>query len=275
MPLRPEPAQTLTVLPGRGDHAAIEAAFAAALTDPGAPVPDGLCAHHGGRIERRFAVYRNNVVASLCEALGDLFPATQRIVGQEFFRMTARAYLAAEAPSDPRLNVWGGSFPLFLETFAPVAGLPYLADVARHDRAYVECYHAADALPLAPQALSAVAPDDLGRVRLTLHPAARIVRSRHAAHTIWQFSRRTDPEGDLVVPEGGEDTLFVRPDMTVTSATLPPGGAAFLLAIDAGETLEAAADTGLADSAGFDLGTVLAVALSTGAFASDVALAPA
>ncbi len=41
-------------------------------------------------LNRRFAVYRNNVAASLIEAMVQRFPAVCAIVGDEFFRAMAR-----------------------------------------------------------------------------------------------------------------------------------------------------------------------------------------
>ena len=51
--------------------AAIQAEFAAALLDPDRPVPEAVTAHTARRPLRRFAVYRNNVVAGLVNALRD------------------------------------------------------------------------------------------------------------------------------------------------------------------------------------------------------------
>ena len=58
------------------------AAFAAALHDPGAPIPEGLTAPQGAPLGERFAVYRNNVHASLVDVLADRFPVVQALVGQ-------------------------------------------------------------------------------------------------------------------------------------------------------------------------------------------------
>src|SRR5689334_10493244 len=62
----------------------LEAAFAAALLDRGAPVPAGVLA-----TPRRFAVYRDNVAAALTAALAARFPLLRRIVGDAFFRALA------------------------------------------------------------------------------------------------------------------------------------------------------------------------------------------
>src|SRR5260370_20802436 len=67
----------------------IQSRFAAALLDSGRAVPSGLTSWSGALPVRRFAIYRNNVVTSLVRALAARFPATSKIVGEEFFAAMA------------------------------------------------------------------------------------------------------------------------------------------------------------------------------------------
>jgi len=64
-------------------------AFAAALLDPDRPTPDNIVASDASERTRRFAVYRNNVVTGLIDALRVRFPATERVVGEERRSMCA------------------------------------------------------------------------------------------------------------------------------------------------------------------------------------------
>ncbi|GEC17491.1 hypothetical protein NWI01_33830 [Nitrobacter winogradskyi] len=125
-----------------------------ALLDPERPVPLGLVGPNGAPSARRFAVYRNNVIAGLVDTLQAAFPAVSRIVGNDFFRAMARIYAASELPVSPIMLGYGGSFPNFIERFGPAAMLPYLADVARIERAWTEAYHAAEASALDPAMLA-------------------------------------------------------------------------------------------------------------------------
>ncbi len=123
-----------------------QASFATALLDAGKPVPEGVTSHTADRPARRFAVYRNNVVAGLVKALGTRFPALSRIVGEEFFNAMARVFVIAHPPRSPLLMTYGDDFPDFIADFEPAAELPYLADVARLEAARTRAYHAADAV---------------------------------------------------------------------------------------------------------------------------------
>lgn len=96
--------------------------------------PPGLMAWNGSDPARRFAV-RNNVMVSLIDALADSYPVTQDLVGEEFFRAMARLFVRTHPPRSPVLALYGAGLAEFIESFAPAAVLPYLADVARRDAA--------------------------------------------------------------------------------------------------------------------------------------------
>ncbi len=68
------------------------AAFAEALLDPAAPCPPGLTSWNGSDPAQRFAIYRNNVIVGLIDALADTYPVTEELVGEAFFRAMAREH---------------------------------------------------------------------------------------------------------------------------------------------------------------------------------------
>src|SRR4051812_41650113 len=169
------------------------AAFAPALLDPVRPAPEIVAGPNGKAPGKRFNVYRNNVTVSLIDGLAAIYPAVQRITGTDFFRAMARFHVRATPPTSPLLVEYGRDFPAFIECYEYTQSLPWLADVGRIERAWLDAYHAADAAPLPPVALAAVAPDRLAEVAFTAHPATRIVRSQYAAVTIFVANRGTEP----------------------------------------------------------------------------------
>lgn len=243
----------------------LQAGFAGALLDAAAPVPPGVVGPGGRPAPRRFAVYRNNVVSALANAVASSFPAVKRIVGDAFFRAMARAYVLAEPPRSPVLLDYGATFPDFIARFAPAASLPYLADVARLERLWREAYHAADAEPIAPAALGEIAEAELPGLIFTLHPSLRLVCSRYPALTIWRLNV-TDLPTTPVDFSVAEDALIVRPGAEVEVRIVPPGGAAFVTALAEGRTLLAAAETAQAADGRFDLAGNIAGLLAAGAF---------
>lgn len=242
-----------------------QSGFAAALTDPDRPVPEGLSAWTGNRPARRFGVYRNNVRVGLTGALAARFPATEAIVGQDFFAALAQAFVAAHPPRSPLLLAYGEDFADFVQGFEPAAGLAYLPDVIHLEAARSRAYHAADAEPLAAADLAAVPAERLGDLLLEPHPSLALLRSPHPVVTIWAMNAGELP----LVPIKdwtGEDALVVRPRMTVEVHRLPPGGAAFFAALSTGRTLAEAVQAAAADAPAFDLTANLAGLITTGAF---------
>ena len=239
--------------------------FAEALADRDRPVPDGLAAWNGPRPERRFAVYRNNVSWGLTEALRSRFPAAGAIVGDEFFTVMAGEYVRSEPPHSPLLLTYGDGFADFVARFEPAAVVPYLPDVIRLEVARSRAYHAADCRPLDVDDLASVARERLPSLGLQPHPSLSVLRSIHPVVTIWAMNASEMPVAPID-DWHGEDTLVVRPAMTVHVHRLAPGGAVFVQALANGRTLGDAVQSAIAADSRFDLTANLAAALQSGAF---------
>ena len=243
------------------------AAFADALLAPHRPTPGSVEGPNGKAAVKRYNVYRNNVTVSLIDALADIFPATQRITGVEFFRAMARFHVRETPPTSPLLFEYGRDFPDFIARYEHAQSMPWLCDVARIERAWLDAYHAADAPVLTQQDLAMIAPERLADTVFTAHPATRIVRSPFPAVTIFAANRGEGPVGRIAASEP-EDALVTRPVLEVFVRRLPPGGACFLTSLIAGEPLAAAAAAALAECAQFDLAANLAGIIEAGAFTS-------
>lgn len=244
--------------------AALQTEFASALLDPDRALPGALTAHTSREPVKRFAVYRNNVVVGLVNALRARFPATERIVGADFFFAMARLFVAAHPPRSKILSEYGDDLPDFIAAFPPAAELPYLPDVARLEAARTRAYHAADAQPVSADALAQLGRAKLPDMPIFLHPSLQIVRSRFPIVTIWAMNAGDLPLGPVDETQA-EDALVLRPVYDVVVRRLPAGGATFLQALAAGRPLAAAADTALTGHPDFDLTANLAGLIGSGA----------
>ena len=249
------------------EQASYAAAFLSALIDPARETPRIVTGPNGKTAVKQYNVYRNNVTVSLIDALAAIYPAVQRITGTDFFRAMARFHVRSTPPASPLLFEYGRDFPDFIAGYEHAQDMPWLADVARIERAWLDAYHAADALPLAPARLSAIAPERLGDLVLAPHPAARIVRSQYAAVTIFAANRDGAPTAriDASTPE---DALITRPEFDVVVRHLPPGGAVFAASLMSGQPLGAAAMAAFDASPEFDIAANIAGLIEAGAFTS-------
>jgi hypothetical protein len=240
-------------------HAATETGFAEALTDRRRPLPGGLVA-----TPARFAVYRNNVRAALVGALETRFPVSVRIVGEEFFRAMAAAFVEALPPRSPVLINYGDALPSFVEAFEPAEAVPYLPDVMRLEIARSEAYHAADAEPAGCDLLAALDPGGVASLRVAPHPAVRLLASPYPIATIAAMNA-PGVEPRPIEDWSGEDVLVTRPRLAVLTHALPGGAHVFLSILLAGGTIGDAAAQAVSLAPAFDLAAALAGLVTSGA----------
>lgn len=243
--------------------AELQSGFARALRDPAVPAPRELGAGAGCGSSRRFDVYRNNMVVSLVDTLRSTFPAVYRLVGEDYFTAVAREYIVQQPPDSPVLLYYGATFGDFLEAFPSAAGVPYLGDVARLEWARIRALHAADAEPASIDALADVDEAKLDSITFMLHPSLSVIRSRWPVVSLWTACLNPDHSDDVDM-NALEDGVVIRPALKVGIYALPPGGAAFLTALQRGETLGAAARRAMEANEEFDLAAQLRFIFETG-----------
>ena len=234
-----------------------QTAFRKGLLDPGLPAPEGLQNPDGAQATKRFDVYRNNVAASLSDALEAAFPVIRKLVGDEFFRAMAGVYLRKFPPSSPLMMFYGEHLPQFLTRFEPTKNHRYLPDIARVELAIRKSYHAADAAPIDGQALAAIAPEDLMALCMTIAPAVQVVSSKdYPIHAIYIANTRDNAPK----PEpGAESVLIARPQFDPTIHKISTADATCIKALQDGKSLGMA----LAEAGDdLDLGATLGLLLS-------------
>lgn len=158
-----------------------------ALLDPDQDTPPGLLTWNASDPAQRVAVYRNNVMVSLVDALSSTFAVTQQLVGEPFFRAMAQLYVRQHPPCSPVLSHYGHDFAGFVSQFPPAASVSYLADVSRLEFLRMQTLHAEDAQPLPIEAAQAWLddPELLTQAICTLAPGVQPFHSTHAAVSVW------------------------------------------------------------------------------------------
>ena len=230
----------------------LQRTFRAAVTGQS---DDALASHvrtPRGGLAARIDVYRTTVQESLADVLATAFPVTQRIVGAAFFRRLAGAFIAAHPPQVPQLSAYGDAMADFISSFAPAR----------------DSYFAADAAHLDPATLQTLAPEDLGTLKFSLHPATRIVPSAFPILPIWEVNRPEVMDVPAVDMSLAQRVLVTRKNDVVPMREIGVGDMAFVTALAAGGGLGDAADAAMAADAGFDLQTALQDHFLGGTFAA-------
>lgn len=217
----------------------VQRAFARAVFDESeAAGLDALIRGNGLDGARRIRIYRNNFRIGLREALAAVYPATKRLVGDDFFRQAARGYVLRVRSDSGDIHRYGGGFSAHLAALPELTDYPYLADVAGLEWAYHRVFHTALAAPLDPMALRAVAPDAYPSLRFRLQPAAQLIRSAYPVLRI----RRVNlddwcGERDVRLDAGAARVLVMRSRDRVLLESLAVGDHAFLERLATGATL--------------------------------------
>lgn len=242
--------------------ATFQRAFGRALLDDA--VATGTFSTPGLLVALR--IHRNTATKGLVDALAANYPTVLQLAGEEWFNACAIEYIRAHPARSPVLALYGEGFPFFLSNFAPAAELPYLADVARIDRMWVEAHTAPDEEALRAGALSRLQASALANEHVALHPATRFGWVRHSAATIWIHHRGPDALTPLNVDASDEGILLTRPGGAVEHKRLDYGEFTFLQSLSNGATLGSAAEAALIADSHADIPHLLAHCLTAGAF---------
>ncbi|MCB1907835.1 MAG: putative DNA-binding domain-containing protein [Rhodocyclaceae bacterium] len=233
--------------------AAIQRRMADGLLDGGAdPVelfrgPPAACA-------RRLALYRGNLTANWQRALAGAYPVLEALVGEEFFRAMAREYGRSHDYRDGDLNRFGAALADFLAGFEPLAGHPYMPDVARLEWALHVAHYGADEAAMSLAELAAIAPQSLVEARVHLHPNVALIASQWAIGRIWQAHQ---PGAGVTLPSDPRGTsrlIVYRPRWRAECRDAGAGEFAALLALASGECLGDALEQASAAQPDFDPG---------------------
>lgn len=251
-----------------------QAQWAQALLDPEHSSPTGITTWNHSDPARRLAVYRNNVVVSLVDALAQTFPVTLQLVGEAFFRAMAQVFVRHHPPRTRVLSHYGQGLPTFVAQFPPVASLPYLADVARLEWMRLQALHAGDTPGLTALALTSLMSDvhALPTLHWQLSPSLHLLRAPHAAVSLWAAHQ---PGAGVVLETVDvgqpESALVFRSGLDVMVLQVNEGLATFVAGLMSEASFGTAIENASQENADFDLAAALAMlvrhALLTGSSA--------
>lgn len=209
----------------------------------------------------RLAIYRNNFLISLGEALKANFPVTLQLLGKDFFEQAARRFVLAQPPQRPCLFEYGAGFADYLRDLPHLATRPYIVDVARFEFARVAAYNAPTEPAIAPELLIGLSPEQLEALPIRRAQHALIIAVRAPVLALWQAHQVAEPDFAAIDMTPRPHALLVcRPEQVLTYQELDLSASAFLLAVEHETSLGVAATRcGATDDA--TLGSIIALAL--------------
>jgi hypothetical protein len=134
----------------------------------------------------RLDVYATMYFVRIHDVLAEELSRTAAALGGEAFHGLVTDYLQACRPNHPSLREAGARLPAYLATHPCAAERPWLAELARLERARLEVFDGPDAAPASLAALRAVPPDRFGALRVRLIPSHRLLDNRFAIAEAWR-----------------------------------------------------------------------------------------
>jgi hypothetical protein len=157
----------------------------------------------------RLDVYASMYFVRIHDVLRDELPRTAAVLGGAAFHGLVTDYLIVCPPSRPSLREAGARLPDFVAAHARGGERPWLAELARLERARTEVFDAPDATPVSLADLRAVAPERFGELRLRLIPAHRLLANRFTIAPIWRALASEGAASAADAPPAAPETLIV------------------------------------------------------------------
>ncbi len=124
------------------------------------------------RVVLGLKAHANTINHARLVALEESFPLTRQALGDERFNQLSRAYLETAEATTRDNNSIGERFPQFLKASSvTLTGV----DLASIEWAWLQSYHAADAVPLQLTDIAGLAEEKLISLPVKAHPAAILI----------------------------------------------------------------------------------------------------
>ena len=217
----------------------------------------------------RALVYRNSGLSALRDALASNFPSLRTIMDADFFNKMARTYADAHPPRGRSLVGYGVHLPGFITKAKDAHGLPWLADLARLDIAWLNAHLAAGVDEMTGEDFAQLAadPDALMVTHLAFQPSIQMTETGWPLHDLWTGLRAgTAVDTSMELKEVVETTLIWRLDNEVRTRVLAAPEAIFLAALSDGQALGKAAEAAITHDENLDISGLLAASVSAGLF---------
>lgn len=201
------------------------------------------------------AVYRNGFLRACIDALRASYPVVNALVGEEYFTIVARAYVARYPPKRSTFVAYGDRFPKFLPHIADQHQLAYLQDFATLDQTWMSAYFAADSKLLSESQVSSwqAAGNEIGSLGVCLPQSAALITLGYPVSSLWlSLKSGCVPSETVQLKPATERSLVWRDaDDQVNLRVTSSAEFAFLKTLSTGATLLQAASTAIKHQSDF------------------------
>lgn len=200
----------------------VQTAMATAIRHGPDYIPEAMFAGDAHRVLMGFIIHANTISHGRLVALEDSFPRLREAIGEALFNTLSRNFVEQGGGSGEVLAQIGRDFPEWLEE----RGEQDAALFAQYDRAWLQAFHASNALPLALSDIASFSEAKLLSFGVVPHPAAWLCEANTKLCSLLEL-------------EQSPHILVVRPDEAVGHKTVDAAAAQFFYAAKDGATIGA------------------------------------
>lgn len=192
-------------------------------------------------VRTRLAVYSDAYFLRLLDCLSSDFSAVSRALGEQRFRELVAGYLQAHPSTSPNVSDLGAAFPAFLKDHPFQRELPFLADLARLDRAVFESLYSTRLGPFDPETINNAPAEAWSNARLILDPTVRLLDLGWPVEPFWRRQECAHDKRAPVPRRPQRQCLLVfRDDEWVRVEPLSAAAWTVLVELQCGKSLEQA-----------------------------------
>lgn len=138
-------------------------------------------------------IYRNNTLGALVNALLDVYPICQKILGKEYFRQIAIQHVNASPSMSSNLNNYGNGLHKTISDLShlheELVSMPYLIDIAKMEWQLHRCYYASNCETFKIEELSQLTAIQQSQVKFILADDIYVTQSAFDLYSIWKSSK--------------------------------------------------------------------------------------
>jgi hypothetical protein len=189
-------------------------------------------------------IYQHAIQHLLIATLKKTYPLIVKLVGSDFFQITAKEYIKHYPSRSPNVNDYGAYFSDFLAEFEPLHDLIYLVEVAQFEWICHTLSSATNHQGIRTFQLDNITVDQYDQLHFTLHPACHLQRFYYPILRIIELCK-SDKNESLDVDAGGINLLIARHDMDLTLIPLTHAEFTFLDMIAEGKSVGESLNTAM------------------------------
>jgi len=179
-------------------------------------------------VATRLGIYAGAYRSRLADALAHTFPALAKFLGEKDFHTLASDYVLTHDSPFFSIRYYGDTLPQFLATREDYAAAPVLAELAQWEWVMGSVFDAADATPLAHEALARTPPQQWAQLRFSWHPSVQRLALSWNVPQLWQALTSEVEHPELSHTTVPVQWLLWREELTTYFRSLPKAEAAAL-----------------------------------------------